>query len=300
MKTTFKKMQQTRKKHPLLNEIYHTSLVIIGGILVALGLEAFLIPGGFLDGGITGISIILAKFINIPMGVFLAILNFPFIILAWRKLGRKSAIRTTIGVATLAVTTIFLHHMEPWTENYVLALFYGGTLVGFGIGIALRNGGALDGTETLATIISNKSPYSVDQLILAINIIIFTVAGFIMGWEAAMSSALLFYIVVSTIIDKIVNGSQDMKTATIITENPEKIAELVSNLTHRNITKSEHKGYKSGEGFTKNITHLRVAVTRLEEAELTEHVIESDPEAIILFNDISSLRGGAYENQNSH
>lgn len=300
-KTVHGKVVKLKNSHPLLSELYHLAFVMGGGVLAALGLEAFLIPSGFLDGGLTGISIILSKFIDIPVGVFIAVLNLPFIALTWWKLGRRSAFRTTMGVATLATCAVLWHHMEPWTDNYVLALFYGGGLLGFGVGIALRNGGALDGTEALATIISNRSAYSVDQLILAINVGVFLVAGFVMDWQAAMSSALVFYIVVSTLIDKIVNGANEFKSAVVSTMMPEEVAETIVGITKRHVAIDQKKYWKHGEGFAGTAHQLRFILTRLEASELTERIIETDPEAVVVFSDVSSLRGGVYEDlQKSH
>ena len=206
-----------------------------------------------------------------------------------------------MGVATLAICAILWHHMDPWTDNYVLALFYGGGLLGFGVGIALRNGGALDDTEALATIISNRSAYSVDQLILGINVCIFLVAGFVMDWQSAMSSALMFYIVVSTLIDKIVNGANEFKSAVVSTTMPEEVADVITSITHRHVAVDQKKYWKHGEGFTGSASQLRFILTRLEASELTERIIETDPEAVVVFSDVSSLRGGVYEDlQNSH
>jgi uncharacterized membrane-anchored protein YitT (DUF2179 family) len=300
-KTVHRTMSKLQGHHPILRELYHIALVVGGGLLAALGLEAFLIPHGFLDGGLTGISIILSKFIDIPVGVFIAVLNLPFIALTWWKLGRRSALRTTLGVATLATFAVLWHHMDPWTDNYVLALFYGGALLGFGVGIALRNGGALDGTEALATIISNRSAYSVDQLILGINVCVFLVAGFVMDWQSAMSSALLFYVVVSTLIDKIVNGTNEFKSAVVSTEHPEAVAETIVSITKRHVVIDEKKHWKHGEGFVGKVHQLRFILTRLEASELTERIIETDPDAVVVFSEVSSLRGGVYEDlQKSH
>lgn len=298
--TIHKAANKIKSSHPLITEIYHLAFVILGGVLAAIGLEAFLIPHGFLDGGLTGISIILTQFLpQIPVGVFIAVLNLPFIALTWWKLGRRSAFRTTIGVATLAIFAVLWHHIDPWTDNYVLALFYGGALLGFGVGIALRNGGALDGTEALATMISNKSKYSVDQLILVINVGVFLIAGFVMNWQAAMSSALLFYIVVSTLIDKIVNGANEFKMATISTTIPDVVAEEAVKTTKRHVVIDQKKFWKHGEGFVGDVHQLRLVVTRLEAAELTERVIEADPDAVVMFSPITSLRGGVFEDLNS-
>jgi len=290
-----------KTSHPLVSELYHLLFVVGGGILAALGLEAFLIPHGFLDGGLTGVSIVISKLVPLPVGVLIAVLNLPFIALTWWKLGRRSAFRTTIGVATLATFAVLWHHIDPWTDNYVLALFYGGGLLGFGVGIALRNGGALDGTEALATMISNRSAYSVDQLILAINVAVFLGAGFVMGWQSAMSSALVFYIVVSTLISKIVNGSNEFKSAVVSTEKPEEVAGVITEITHRHVVIDPKHYWKRGEGFAGEVHQLRFILTRLEASEISERIIETDPDAVVVFSDVSSLRGGVYEDlQKSH
>ena len=206
LKTKIKNMAKNGINHPILSEIYKIGMVVLGGLLVAFGLEAFLIPHGFLDGGVTGVSIILSNLSGLPMGLFLAILNLPFILLAWWKIGRRSAVRTSIGIATLSLSTIAMHHMDSLTDEFFVALLLGGSLLGLGVGLALRQGGALDGTEALASIISNKSPLAVDQIILLVNVAIFTVAGFVVGIESALASAVLFFFAVSPMIKRVVGS----------------------------------------------------------------------------------------------
>jgi uncharacterized membrane-anchored protein YitT (DUF2179 family) len=298
MKTKIAKAKH-QAKHPVLMELYRYLSIIIGGVLVALGLEAFLIPNGFIDGGVTGISIILSTFIPIPVGIFIAILNVPFVIVAWAKLGSRAALKTAVGVASLATSAILLHHMDPWTDNFILALGYGGLLLGLGIGLALRQGGALDGTESLASIISSNSRFSIDQLILAVNVLIFTVAGLLLEPQQAMASALLFYVVVTPIIKKVVDGGSTMKQVRIITENREDIALAISAVTHRRVTVANRRVYDEGS-FDEEISEITFAVSRLEEAQVTEAVREVDPDAIISFIEISTLRGGVYESDSAH
>lgn len=299
MKTKLAKAKHHAKKHPVILEAYRFISIILGGVIVALGLEAFLIPNGFIDGGVTGISIILSKLIPIPVGIFIAALNVPFVIVAWAKLGSRAALKTAVGVASLAISAILLHHMDPWTDNFLLALGYGGLLLGLGIGIALRQGGALDGTESLAAIISSQSRFSIDQLILGVNVVIFTAAAFLLEPQQAMASALLFYVVVTPIIKKIVDGSSTMKQARVITDNREDIAAVISEVTHRRITASTRRVYEEGK-FDEEITEITFAVSRMEEVQVTEAIREVDPDAIISFVEISTLRGGAYEKESTH
>lgn len=294
-----KKIMQVVKKtnkHPILQESYKIFSIIVGGVVTGIGLEAFLIPNGFLDGGITGVSIILSNFIKLPMGLFLGILNIPFIVIPYFMVGKRSAVRTAIGVITLSLSTIIMHHMNPWTDNFVLALGYGGLLLGLGVGVALRQGGALDGTEALASIISNKSPYSVDQIILCVNIVIFGTAAFVLDVQSAMASALLYYVVVSPIIKKVVDGNSEIKMAKVMTTNPKLIADHISQLTKRRISTINRSVYDSkSKEFVNDISELTFTVSRLEESTITDKILEKDPQAIILFNELSSLRGGIYE-----
>lgn len=295
MKTRTVNFAKKTKKHPVMLETYKIASVMIGGLLVAFGLEAFLIPNGFLDGGVTGISIILAKFIDIPMGVFLGLLNIPFVILAWWKIGRKSAIRTAIGIATLSFGTIFMHHMEPLTTEFFIALLLGGSLLGFGIGIALRQGGALDGTEALASIISNKSPFAVNQLILFMNVGIFTGAAFVVGIESALASAVLFFFAVSPMIKRVVDGNSEIKSVRVITNNPQEVAESIEKVVKRRISVDKRFLFDKDKGFDEETHELTFVIARLEESEVTDRIIDIDPEAVVMFSEISSLRGGIYE-----
>lgn len=301
MKSKVKQIGKKAQGHPILSEFFKIISVIIGGLLVAFGLEAFLIPNEFLDGGVTGVSIILSKIFEIPMGFFLAVLNLPFVLLAWWKIGRKSAVRTSIGIATLSISTIFMHHMEPLTDEFFIALLLGGSLLGLGIGIALRQGGALDGTEALASIISNKSPFAVNQLILFINIGVFTASAFVVGLESALASAVLFFFAVSPMIERVVDGNAEMKSVRIITSQPIEVAEQISKIVSRRISADKRFIYEEGKGFDSEVHELTLNISRLEESELTDNVLQADPDAIVMFNEISSLHGGIYENKkNSH
>ena len=294
MKYKIKHVRNKIKKHPLLMELYRLASIIFGGVLVALGLQAFLIPNGFIDGGVTGVSIILSKLIPLPVGIFIAVLNVPFVILVWIKRGDKSAFRTALGVASLAIFAVIFHHMTPWTSNFILALGYGGLFLGVGIGLALRHSGALDGTDSLASIISSNSRWSVDQLILAVNMLVFGVAALLLEAQAAMASALLYYVVVTPIIRKVVDAGSRMKQARILTMNSQAVAAAALKVTHRRITTISRNIYDVGKR-SKEITEVSFTVSLLEEALVIEAILDIDSDAIISFTDISTLRGGAYE-----
>lgn len=286
------------KRHPVLMETYRLGSIVLGGVLVAIGLQAFLIPNGFIDGGVTGVSIILSKLIPVPVGILIAVLNVPFVILVWIKRGDRSAFRTALGVASLAVAALVFHGIGPWTSNFTLALGYGGLLLGVGVGLALRQSGALDGTDSLASIISSNSRWSVDQLILAVNLIVFGASALLLEIHAAMASALLYYVVVTPIIRKIVDGGSSMKQARILTLNSEAVAAAVFKVTHRRITMINRRVYGTGKK-DKEIIEVSFTVSRLEESLVTETVLDIDQDAIVSFTEISTLRGGAYEQDSS-
>lgn len=154
-------------------------MVMIGAMIMAVGLELFLVPNQIMDGGIVGISIIISHLLSLPLGLFIFVLNIPFIFLGYKQLGKTFAILTGSGITTLSVTTIGLHNLEPFTTDSLLATVFGGIVLGVGVGIVIRYGGSLDGTEILAILFNRKLPFSVGEIVMFMNVIIFSAAGFI-------------------------------------------------------------------------------------------------------------------------
>lgn len=287
-------------KHPFLAEAYKLISIILGAIIFAIGLEGFLIPNDFIDGGVVGVSIILGRFIDLPMGVFIGVLNIPFIVLAWVMVGHRSALRSGIGIATLSVATVYLHHMDALTDQSWLALVCGGAMIAVGIGVALRHGGALDGTEVLASILASRSQYSVGQVILVINMAIFVVAGFVISWESALLSAVLFYVVVKDLVDKIAHGESGSQAVHVSTTMHAEIAAMVSERLNRPVLVDEHqRWYADGPG--EKIWVVNFTCSRMEEATLTEDIEAIDPMANVTFSDVTNLHGPLFESKtNAH
>lgn len=286
------------QRHPFLQELFKASAVAFGAVLVAVGLEMFLVPNGFLDGGVVGISIILTSYFSVPLGVFIGVLNIPFLFVAFRHSGWKTAFRTALGIGVLSVATIVLHHSEPLTEEFTLALGYGGLLLGVGVGLALRYGGALDGTEILSVSLSNKINLGVDQIILIINFFIFLVAAFVFTPERAMASFLLFYIVVTPIIKKVMEGGNETKTVQILSTKHLEITEAIHEKLNKKVVLYDAHKDDLEPGHTLKV--LFTFVARIEESALAEIVEEIDPDAIIVFNDVSSIRGGTFSKNKHH
>jgi uncharacterized membrane-anchored protein YitT (DUF2179 family) len=288
------------KNHPVFNELFKTSAVIVGAILVAVGLELFLVPNGFLDGGVVGISIILTSFITLPLGIFIGVLNIPFLFIAYKHSGWRTAVRTATGIAVLSASTIALHHFhaEPLTHEFTLALGYGGMLLGVGVGLALRYGGALDGTEILSVSLSNKINMGVDQIILIINFFIFLIAAFVFTPERAMASFLLFYIVVTPIIRKVMEGGSETKSVQIFSTKHCEITEAIHKKLNKKVVLLD--AHKDDLLPDHDLKVLMTFVPRIEESALNEIVEEVDPNAIIVFTEVSSIRGGMFSKNKHH
>lgn len=271
--------------HPFWKEVFQTGAVLVGAILVAVGLEFFLVPNGFLDGGVTGISIMLSNLLNLPLGLFIAVLNLPFVIMAWKFSGIRNAGRTAIGIAALTIATLILHHSEPLTREFVLALGYGGVLLGVGVGLALRYGGALDGIESLAHILSHKTTLDVSKIILSANFVIFIVAGFIISPEQAMASFLLFYIVVAPMIKRIVDAGSDVRVVQIISNKHVEVSEAIHKKMHRKVIFTDaHR-----DRLDDDLKIVTTFISQSEESQLTDVVDDVDEDAIIIFNEASSV-----------
>jgi uncharacterized membrane-anchored protein YitT (DUF2179 family) len=294
------KISKKTRNHPVLNEMFKTSAVIVGAVLVATGLELFLVPNGFLDGGIVGISIILTNYITLPLGAFIAVLNLPFLFIAYKHSGWRTACRTAVGIAVLSASTIALHHFhaEPLTHEFTLALGYGGLLLGVGVGLALRYGGALDGTEILSVSLSNKINMGVDQIILIINFFIFLVAAFVFTPERAMASFLLFYIVVTPIIKKVMEGGSETKAVQIFSTMHAEITDAIHQKLNKKVVLLD--AHKDDLLPNHDLKVLMTFVPRVEESALTETVEDIDPNAIIVFSDVASIRGGMFSKNKHH
>lgn len=291
---TARDLVRSAKKHPVAGEIYNVASTMLGAIIAAIGLEGFLLPNDFLDGGIVGVAIIATNFIHLPLGVFIAVLNIPFVILAWVMIGHRAAARSGIGIATLSAATIYLHHMDAFTDQSWLALICGGAMVGVGIGIALRHGGALDGTEVIATLLANRTQFTVGQVVLYINLAVFTIAGFVITWESALLSGVLFYVVVKDLVDQIAHGEHGARRARVTTTQHALLAPMIAERINRPVLVDQHqRWYADGPG--ENVWVVNFTCTRMEEATLVEDIEALDPHANITFSDITNLHGPMFE-----
>lgn len=269
--------------------------IILGAILMGVGLEEFLVPNKILDGGIVGISIILSHVTGVRLGIFIFILNIPFFYIGYKQIGKTFALSTLLGITILSLTTTFLHSFPVFTSDPLLATVFGGIVLGAGVGIVIRFGGSLDGTEILAIIMNKKLPFSVGEIVMFFNIFIFMVAGFVFGWDRAMYS-LIAYFIAYKVIDITITGLDESKSVWIISERYELIGETLLARLGRGVTYLTGEGAYTGED--KKV--IFCVITRLEEAKLKSIVEDIDPSAFLAVANITEVRGGRFKKRAIH
>lgn len=269
--------------------------MIIGTILVSIGLEIFLVPNHIIDGGIVGISIIVSHLSGFPIGIFLVVLNLPFVLLGYKQIGKTFAISTTFSVILMSIGTSLLHPVPAFTIDPLLAAVFGGIILGVGVGLVIRSGGSLDGTEIVAILFSKKMPFSVGEIVMFFNFFILGSAGFVFGWDRAMYS-LIAYFIAFKMIDITIEGLDQSKSVWIISDEYEKIGDSITSRLGRGVT------YLKGEGaFTGDDKKVIFSViTRLEEAKLKSIVDDLDPSAFLAIGNIHDVKGGRFKKKDIH
>ncbi|GIN84625.1 membrane protein [Heyndrickxia sporothermodurans] len=287
-----------RKKHKSkkLKMILRGLAIIIGGFIAAYGLETVLIPNNVSDGGVTGLSIVGSELFGLPLGVLIAVINIPFIWLGYKQIGKSFAIYSIIGIASLAVGTSLMHHTPAIIEgDTLLVTVVGGIILGLGMGVALRNGGALDGIDMLAVLLSRKLPFGTSDLILFLNLFVFIFVSTVFGLQGAILSAIAYFIA-SKVIHIVEVGLSGSKTFKIITTEPELMVETIRDRLGRSATYNEVYGGYSKEKF-KEITCV---INRLEESKIKEIIHEIDESAFVTVYDVAEVKGGNFRKHNIH
>ncbi|MDI4649561.1 YitT family protein [Cohnella hashimotonis] len=289
-------MKSGNKQSVLVKKVLRALAVIIGAFITAYGLEAVLIPNNVSDGGVTGLSIVGSELIGLPLGLLIAVLNIPFIFLGYKQIGKSFAINSVLGIASLAIGTIAMHHIKPILEgDTLLVTVVGGIIIGFGMGLALRNGGALDGIDMLAVLLSRKLPFGTSDLILFLNAFVFIVVSTVFGLQGAIMSGIAYYIA-SKVIHIVEEGLSGAKTFKIISKYPETMVETIRDRLGRGATYNIVEGGYSNEQF-KEITCV---INRLEESKMKEIIYEIDPSAFVMVYDVAEVKGGNFKKHDIH
>jgi uncharacterized membrane-anchored protein YitT (DUF2179 family) len=283
------------------------SISIIFGIACAtVGLEGFIVPNKLLDGGVTGISLLLSSITHLDVSIFIFVINLPFIFMGFRQVSKMFAYKTFLAILTLSAVLWVLHtvHFPVVTQDKLLIAVYGGMLLGAGIGFAMRGGSVLDGTEVLALYLTRKASFlQVGEIILILNIIIFTVAAFVNGLEPALYSILAF-MAASKMIDFLTNGIEEYTGVMIISEESEKIRKQIIAQLGRGVTiykgKRGLRGKKAQESGLNDRDIIYTVVTKLELAKVRSIVSSIDDTCFVTTHSISSVKGGMVKERKLH
>jgi len=286
-------MENIKKKNVRL--LKESALIVCGVICACFGLKSFLIPNHFIDGGVTGISLLVSALTKFNLSYLIVLINIPFVILGYKQIGRGFAIKTSIAITALSLSLIFIPFV-PITHEKLLIAFFGGFFLGAGIGLAMRGGCVIDGTEVLALYISRKSQLTVGNIILILNIIIFAFAAYFINIDTALY-AILTYLSASNTIDFIVNGLEAYTGVTIISHKNDEIKNYIITEMKRGVTV-----YKGTGGYLENkdIDIIYTVVTKLEMNKLQSEIRQIDPDAFVVQQQIADIKGGVVKRQALH
>ncbi len=269
--------------------------IFIGSIITAIGLEIFLIPNNIIDGGVVGVSIMLSAITGLPFGAFLILINLPFLYLGYKHIGKAFAIATTFAVISLSFWSSVFLPVLPVTNDYFLAAVFGGIITGTGVGLIIRNGGSLDGTEIVAILTDKKTVFSVGEIVMFINLFILSSASLVFGWDKAMYS-LVAYFVIAKMIDVVLKGLEETYSVMIVTSQHTDILNRLMLEMDKGVTVLHGEG-----GYTKEKRKiLYCVVTRLEIDKLKNMVLDIDEGAFVTINPVSDIVGGRLRVKKNH
>lgn len=268
-----------------------TALIIIGILTAGLGLKGFIIPNNFIDGGVTGISLLLSLTTGIPFPLLIVLINIPFILMGYRQVSKIFSLKTIFAISGLSLCLVIIQ-FPIVTHDKLLTSVFGGMCLGAGIGFAVRGGCVIDGTEVLAIFLSKKINTKIGDIILVINIVIFSVAALILGIETAFYS-ILTYISASRTVDFIIEGLEEYTGVTIISDSSDKICKVIIEKLGRGVTiYSGKKGFGKRGSVDHEIEIVFTVITRLEISRLRNLIEQIDGNAFVFQHSINDTTGG--------
>ncbi|MCY7346324.1 MAG: YitT family protein [Pyrinomonadaceae bacterium] len=285
---------------PLINETKNIILIVLGIFSAAMGLKGFLLSSRFIDGGVTGVSMLLSDVLELPLAILIFVINIPFVAVGYRQIGKIFALKSTLAIAGLSLCLALVSFPDVTPDKLLTAVF-GGLFIGAGIGLAIRGGAVLDGTEIAALLISRNSHLlKVGDVILIFNIFIFLAAMYFLGVESALYS-ILTYITASKTIDFIIHGIEQYTAITIISSEHEAIKQAITHRLHRGVTVYKGSGGLGSTGEnTEERDILYCVVTRLEIGSIKNVIKELDPTAFVTTHSLSEVDGGLIKKPGLH
>lgn len=269
-------------------------MIMAGATLSSIGLEIFLIPNDMIDGGVVGISIMASYLTHLPLGLFTFCLNLPFLLIGYKQFGKTFVISTLFAVSCLSIGVSLFHPIPSLTQDTFLAAIFGGIINGAGVGLIIRAGGSLDGTEIVAIIFDKRTSFSIGEIVMFFNIFILGIAGFLYGWDRAMYS-LVAYFIAFKVIDIVVEGLDESKAVFIVSDRYAEITDALSARLGRGVTLLESQG-----GYSKTETMvIYIIVSRLEIAKLKSIVLGFDNDALITIGSVE-VAGKKYRKKAIH
>ncbi len=265
-------------------------LITAGIFSAAFGLKGFLLTNQFIDGGATGISLLISNTTGIPLYIPVVCVNIPFLFLAYRILGRNFALKTTLAIAGLALVLGTVEFPNVTDDNLLVAIF-GGFFLGAGIGLAVRGGSVIDGTEVLAIYLSRKLSSTIGDVIILINVLIFSTAAYLLSIEIALYS-MITYLSASKTLDFIVEGIEEYIGVTIISSHHEEIREMIITKMGRGVTVFNGKRGFGKKGEVRNVDIVYSVITRLELNKMSTEIQKIDPNSFVVMTSVKDIKGG--------
>lgn len=262
----------------------------LGVLSAAFGLESFLIPNSFIDGGATGISLLTTEMVALPLFLPLLVINIPFVLLGYKILGKQFAVKTAVAIGCLSLCVATIHFPEVTHDKLLVAVF-GGFFLGAGIGLSVRGGAVIDGTEVMAIYLSRKLGTTIGDIIILINILVFSAAAYLLSIEAALYS-MITYLAASKTLDFIVEGIEEYTGVTIISSHHDEIRSMIINEMGRGVTVYRGKRGFGKHGETHDTDIVYTVITRLELNRLNTEIEKIDPHAFVIMSSVKDTRGG--------
>jgi uncharacterized membrane-anchored protein YitT (DUF2179 family) len=281
----YRELLITTKRH-----IKDFFLITVGIFSASFGFKGFLLTNNFIDGGATGISLLISALTKIPLPILIVCVNIPFIILAYKILGKTFAIKTALAISGLALCLATVNFPDVTKDNLLVAVF-GGFFLGAGIGLSVRGGAVIDGTEVLAIFLSRKLGATIGDIIIAINVVIFSAAVYFLSVEIALYS-MITYLAASKTLDFIIEGIEEYIGVTIISSHSEIIRQMIIDNMGRGVTIYNGKRGFGKKGEAKEMDIVYTVVTRLELNKLNTEIEKIDPNAFVVMSSIKDTKGG--------